>query len=122
MTAIAIRREDSAGETRFRAAAGDRQAVGRTMGEALDTLTAELGEGETADTYIVLRQGFHPDPFFTQPQRQRLQDLMEQWRQARDAGQTLSPEEQNELEILVNAELEAAGKRIAAQALLDPAA
>jgi hypothetical protein len=45
MPSIAMRTEQNeAGVPRFRAFAGNRQSVGRTMGEALDALTAEWGD------------------------------------------------------------------------------
>jgi hypothetical protein len=55
-----------------------------------------------------------PDPFFTEQQRRRLEELMAKWRQARDASVGLSPEDQAELESLVDAELRAATGRAAA--------
>jgi hypothetical protein len=39
---------------------------------------------------------------------------MAQWRAARDAGASLAPAEQAELEALVDAEVQAAGRRAAA--------
>jgi hypothetical protein len=99
MTAIAVRSEDrESGEHRFRAIAGNRQSVGRTMGEALDALMADCGDDvqETA----VLIQRFRPDAYFTEAQVQRMQDLL-----ARRA--TLTREERKELEALIDAELDA---------------
>jgi hypothetical protein len=67
MPLLAIRPESSEpGEPPFRAVAGNRQSVGRTMGEALDALTADRGDDvqETA----VLIQRFQPDPYFIQAQ------------------------------------------------------
>ncbi len=55
-----------------------------------------------------------PDSFFTADQRQRLIELVERWRAAREAGGLLPAEEQAELEALVTAELEAATRRAAA--------
>jgi hypothetical protein len=55
----------------------------------------------------------HPDRFFSEPQQQRLEELMARWRQARDSGRALSPEDQAELEGLIEAELRAAGERAA---------
>jgi hypothetical protein len=55
-----------------------------------------------------------PDPFFTEEQRRRLEELMTRWRAARDAGLRLAPEDQAELESLVDAELRAATERAAA--------
>ena len=99
MTSIAIHTENSkAGTLRFRAVAGNRQAVGRTMGEALDALTADWGDDiqETA----VLIQRFEPDAYFTAAQYHRMQELL-----ARRA--ILTAEERRELETLIDAELDA---------------
>ena len=52
--------------------------------------------------------------FFSAEQQQRLSDLMNLWRTARDEGQTLPPEQQAELDSLVEAELKAATARTAA--------
>lgn len=93
----------------WRAVAGDKESVGKTAGEALDALTANLGD-EDLSTMIVLRK-YRPDRFFTAAQQQRLSELMKRWRNARDAGQTLPGEEQSELETLIDAELLAAAQR-----------
>jgi hypothetical protein len=99
MTSIAIRTEK--GETdgpRFRAIAGNRQSLGRTMGEALDALTADWGD--SFQEAVVLIQRFQPDPYFTQAQYDRMQALL--------ARRTvLTPEERAELEALIDAELDA---------------
>src|SRR5262245_65446664 len=95
MTSIAIRTDSSNADTpRFRAVAGSRQAVGRTMGEALDALTADWGDDiqETA----VLIQRFQPDAYFTAAQYCRMQELL-----ARRA--TLTAAELAELEALIDA-------------------
>jgi hypothetical protein len=86
------------GEPRFRAIAGDRQSVGRTRGEALDALTADWGDDvpETA----VLIQRFQPDPYFTQAQHDRMQELLAR-------RHSLLPKERAELEALIDAELAA---------------
>jgi hypothetical protein len=96
----------------FRAVAGGNQSIGRTAGEALDALTPRLAD-EGADTLIIVRH-LRPDRFFTAQQQRRLEELMAEWRQARDRGVSLSPEGQAELESLVDAELRAATKRAAA--------
>lgn len=99
MTAIAIRTEESdSGKPRFRAIAGNRQSVGRTMGEALDALTADWGDG--VQEAAVLIQRFQPDQYFTAAQYDRMQELL-----ARRAA--LAAEERAELEALLDAELEA---------------
>jgi hypothetical protein len=57
---------------------------------------------------------FINDWFFSAEQQKRLSDLMNLWRTARDRGQTISPEQQAELDSLVEAELKAATARTAA--------
>jgi hypothetical protein len=54
------------------------------------------------------------DELFTAEQQQRLAELMERWKAARDAGNPLPPEEQAELDALVEAEQRAAIERSAA--------
>lgn len=100
--------------TQYRAVAGSVQAVGKTAGQALDALTSQLDAAE-AGTLVVV-QHTRPDRFFTAEQQQRLEELMARWRAARDAGTALSPEDQAELEGLIDAELRAAAER--ARALL----
>jgi hypothetical protein len=98
--------------TTYRAIAGDRQSVGRTVGEALDAINAQLADAEKSTLVVV--QHLRPDQFFTAAQQQRLQELMARWRAARDGGTILPPEEQTELNALVEAELRAATLRAAA--------
>jgi hypothetical protein len=50
-------------------------------------------------------QSFRPDWFFSAEEQQRLSELMNLWRTAREQGQSLSKEQQTELEQLVEAEL-----------------
>jgi hypothetical protein len=115
MTTIAIVPESLAPTGRtYRAVAGRRQSVGKTPGEALDGLTAQLGEDESGTLVIV--QHMRPDAFFSAAQQQRLTALMERQRAARAGGTPLSAAEQAELEGLVAAEVEAATRR--AEALL----
>lgn len=107
MSAIAIRTDQQeTGERRFRAIAGDRQSLGRTMGEALDALTADWGD--SVQETVVFIQRFQPDPYFTQAQYDRMQELF-----ARRA--TLTPEERAELENLIDAEVDATVERTAHQ-------
>jgi hypothetical protein len=115
MMTIAIVPEDpQASPHRFRALAGALQSLGATAGEALDALTAQLGgPGETT---LVVVQPMRPDAWFTAEQQQRLEQLMARWRAGRDGGAPLSPEEQAELEALIQAELRAAAERSAALA------
>ena len=64
MTTIAIVPDTLNGRpTTFRAVAGRRQSVGRTPGEALDALTAQL-TAEEAGTLLVV-QHLQADAFFT---------------------------------------------------------
>jgi hypothetical protein len=112
MTTITIVPESPGSPTGYRAVAGKAQAVGRTAGEALDALAAQLGEADGGMLLVVRYR--RPDEFFTTAQQERLQELMTAWRAARDAGGTLPPQEQAELEALVEAELRAATARAAA--------
>lgn len=107
MTTITIlpERADS-----YRAVAGDKESTGRTAGEALDALTLQLADEEGGTLVIV--QNRKADRFFSAAQRARLAALMSR----REAG-TNSPEEEEELEGLVEAELDGARRR--AEALLN---
>lgn len=108
MTSIAIRTDQQeTSERRFRAIAGDRQSVGRTMGEALDALTAEWGD--SIQETVVLIQRFEPDQYFTQTQYDRMQMLL-------DRRSVLTPEERTELEALIDAEVGATVTRTERQA------
>jgi hypothetical protein len=95
----------------YRAVAGDKQAVGPTVGQAIDGLRAELGGPQ--ETTLVIVQPMTPDALFTAEQRDRLAALMAKWRTARDGGPSLPPDEQAELDALVEAEVRAAGERAA---------
>ncbi|HAJ59676.1 MAG TPA: hypothetical protein DCP31_10715 [Cyanobacteria bacterium UBA8543] len=113
MTTVAILPvSDANGDRLYRAVAGDKESTGKTAGEALDALTAQL-EGDEFSTLLII-QSFRPDWFFSAFQQQRLSELMNLWRTARDEGQTLPPEQQAELDSLVEAELKAATARTAA--------
>ena len=61
----------------------------------------------------MIELGLHSDSFFTEVQQQRLATLMARWRIARDQEDTLPPEEQEELETLIAAELQASTTRAA---------
>ena len=100
------------GEKSYRAIAGDRQSVGTTAGQALDGLTTLLGE--TNFSALLIIQSFNPDELFTAEQQKQLSELMNLWRAARDRGETLSSQQQAELESLVEAELKAATFRTSA--------
>ncbi|MBH8574643.1 hypothetical protein I8752_16750 [Nostocaceae cyanobacterium CENA369] len=113
MTTVAILPvSDASGGKIYRAIAGDKQSTGRTAGEALDALTAQM-EDDELNTLLVI-QSFRPDWFFSAEQQKRLSELMNLWRTARDRGQTLSPKQQLELDSLVEAELKGATARSAA--------
>jgi hypothetical protein len=95
----------------YRAVAGETQAVGSTVGQALDGLRTKLGDQQ--ETTLVIVQPMTPDSYFSADERDRLAALMSRWRTARDAGIQLSPDEQAELDELVKAEVRAAGERAA---------
>jgi hypothetical protein len=108
MTRVAILLEPAEdGGQSYRAIAGDKQSTGKTAGEALDAITPLLDEGAT----LVWIPRFEPDEFLGAAERDRLEELMARWRVARDAGETLPPGEQTELEALARQELVAAGRR-----------
>jgi hypothetical protein len=100
---------ESNGDTSYCAVAEDKQSVGKTAGEALDSLTLQFAIHEIDSLVIV--QNMRPDPFFTSGQQKQLADLMTRWRIARDTGQTLSNDEQANLNVLIEAELQASEKR-----------
>jgi hypothetical protein len=110
MTAIAILPErPGAPANGFRAVAGNRQALGKTAGEALDALAVQLEESESGT--IIVIQYLRPDQFFSASQRQRLQELMQRRQTARDGNSSLSSADQAELKALVEEEVRAAGRR-----------
>ena len=100
------------GEIEYRAIAGGRQALAKTAGAALDAITAQFPPDEAGTLVIV--QSHRPDAFFTARQQQRLSELTARWQAARDAGDSLPPAEQAELDALVDAEVRASGDRAAA--------
>lgn len=113
MLTVAIRAErDASGQTTYRAVAGKRQSFGRTAGEALDALRTIL-DTLPAELHVVVPDN-GPDAFFTAEQQARLSALMAAWHAARDSGRALAPEEQSELQALVEAELRGAAMRAAA--------
>lgn len=59
-------------------------------------------------------QNLRGDEFFADAQQQRLRKLLDQWRAARQSGKSLLPNEQAELEALVNLELDGSARRAAA--------
>lgn len=109
MTKVAILPVPTAkGHATYQAVAGNRHAQGKTVGEALDALALQLTEDEGS---LIIVQSLRPDRFFTAYQQQRLADLMQRWRLARDQGKVLPADEQSELEALVEAELHATARR-----------
>ncbi|MBI4640236.1 MAG: hypothetical protein HY731_06050 [Candidatus Tectomicrobia bacterium] len=113
MTKVAILSVLTAtGDIAYHAIAGDKQSHGKTAGEALDALTAQLPEDEAGTLVIV--QTLRPDRFFDANQQQRLAELMTRWRATRDVGATLPTAEQAELDALIEEEIRAAAKRTAA--------
>lgn len=102
------------GDLSYHAIAGTKHAQGKTAGEALDALTAQLSADE-ANTLVIV-QSLRPDPFFNAAQQGRLAALMTRWRTARDQGKTLPVTEQTELEALIEAELRASAARTSALA------
>src|SRR6266581_8222717 len=104
MTKVAILPEPSVkGDTMYRAVAGARQAVAKTVGAALDALAAQLPPDEGGTLVVV--QNHRPDQFFTAEQQRRLEELKNRWRAARDAGKPFSPSEETELNALVDFEV-----------------
>jgi hypothetical protein len=100
-------------KTTYRAIRGQQQAEGKTAGQALDSLEKMLSAtGEPANSLVVV-QRFQPDAFFPETQQQRLQALMAQFQATIAHDNTLSPNERNELEQLVEAEWVAAIARAA---------
>jgi hypothetical protein len=100
------------GVVSYCAVAGDKHSQDRTAGEALDALTAQLSKDESGTLVVV--QSLRPDRFFSASQQRRLSELMARWRGARDQGESLSADEQLELQALVEAELRATRDRAAA--------
>lgn len=100
MTTITILPE----EKNFRAVAGKKESVGRTIGEAIDKLTEQLGEEESGTLLVIQKQ--RADKFFDANSQKRLVELM-----AKKQNQALSAEEKTELESLVEAELNGARQR-----------
>jgi hypothetical protein len=100
---------DTNGDRLYRAAMGDRSSMGKTLGEALDALTVKIGSLDI-NGFLVL-QSCQPDLFFNAEQQQRLAELMATWRTARDQGGILPPEQQVELDALIEVELYATAER-----------
>jgi hypothetical protein len=103
------------GKTAYYAVAGNKHTFGNTAGEALDALTTQLTEEKSSTLVIV--QYHQPDHYFDEKQQQQLATLMTKWRGARDQGQSLTENEQDDLENLIEAELLASANRT--RAILD---
>ncbi len=108
MTTVLVLPNNQNGKS-FRAISGEKESFGETVGEALDAMTEEL-ELKNSNA-VVFVQDFRPDEFFTEAQQKRMAELMQKWRTARDKGGDWSPEEQTELEKLIEAELEGSARR-----------
>jgi hypothetical protein len=120
MTTVEILQErDGGNQLRYRAISGELQANGETPGQALDNLERVLASspGEAEPDLLVIIQRFRPDVFFTQAQQERLRALMDRFHQIQAQGGALPPEDQAELEQLVDAEWDAAIAR--GQAIID---
>ncbi len=110
MQTISIRTiMNSNGDLVYQAAMGDRQSTGKTAGAALDALTVQIGSQEING--FLLLENHHPDQFFTAKQQQKLTELMSIWTTAQDHGDVLPPEQQAELDNLIETELYATAKR-----------
>lgn len=93
----------------YKAISNGKESIGKTIGEAIDSIYGQLGENE--QNTVIYVQEFQGDEFFSDEQIKRLSMLMKKWRIARDNGETLSAAQQAELEKLIEIELEASGKR-----------
>lgn len=95
----------------YRGVAGDKYSEGSTVGEALDALKAQLPEDEPS--VVVVVQSLRPDQFFDAAQQRRLAELMGDKSAALHQGKPLGPQEQTELDALIEAELSASANRAA---------
>ncbi|MGD1702545.1 hypothetical protein [Dapis sp. BLCC M229] len=95
--------------TTYRAICGEKQALEISPVQVLDELEQQLTNLQT--NTLIFIQRFVPDIFFSQPQHERLQQLMNRFHESQDNQQLLSREEQQELEELPEAELAAATAR-----------
>ena len=106
MTTVEILPASNAdGGMSYRAISGGKHSVGETAGQALDTLAAQLEQAEFSGLFVMRKT--NPDIFFTAEQQEQLSALMELWRQARDQGKEMPSDQQSELDLLVEAELNA---------------
>jgi hypothetical protein len=98
----------------YYAVAGSHFAQGKTVGQALDALSA-LFSPEESGAFVVV-QSLRPDQFFTAEQQERLSSLMEHWKGLQSKQEVLPLHQQRELESLVEAELLGSAARAAAMA------
>lgn len=114
MTTVAILPDlpGTAAEAGFMAVMGKRQAKGKTAGAALDAITALLTDDQSAS--LVLVQSMKPDRFFNAAQQERLQHLMQTWKQA--PGQPVPSELFEMLDEELKATIERSKALIAQQA------
>ena len=103
---------DAGDSVAYAAMSGDKHSHGRSPGEALDALMSQLADDDGAVLAII--QTIRPDRFFGADQQRRLEELMTQWREARDTGVELPASVQSELDALVEEEIRASGRRAAA--------
>lgn len=102
---------DETGKRHYQAVSGENRSVGQTPGQALDAIAQTL-DPEGCSIFLLM-PNFQPDRFFTAAQQQRLETLMTEWHNARDAEQPFPTELQSELDALVEAELMASTQRLA---------
>jgi hypothetical protein len=100
MTTITILSE----EKNFRAVAGKKESVGRTIGEALDKLTEQLSEDEGGTLLVIQKR--RADKFFGAAEQKRIAELV-----SKKENQSLTTDEKTELENLIEAELNGARRR-----------
>jgi len=93
----------------YRAISNGKSSSGKTIGQAVDALTAQFENPDDETLYIVQR--WQPDDFFTAEQQKRLSELMKKLRDAQNFNQEFTLEDREELEKLIKAELEGSGKR-----------
>ena len=89
MTTVAIL-PDKPGTTKggsFHAVCGKRHAEGTTAGAALDALTQQMEDQETAA--VILVQTMKPDSYFNETQQARLREVMENWREKEGFAEAL---------------------------------
>ena len=111
MQTIEILPDSTTSQLLYRATCGDRHATGQTPGQALDILESQLDlNGNLGETLVIL-QRFRADDLFSQAQKERLRDLMDQYHAAIAQGIKLDDDLQTELENLVEAEMEATIER-----------